>query len=76
MATLETNFGKVVIDVEALVALGYGLEAIKRLKAGRSTIYGDDGIVIEEYPDGRRFEMALDERYRAIAVRELTSAPR
>jgi len=56
--------------------LGYGLEAIKRLKAGRSIIYGSDGIVIEEYPDGRRFEMALDEGYRAIAVRELSPAQR
>jgi hypothetical protein len=66
----------IAIDAEALKARGYGLEAIKRLRAGRSIVYADDGMVIEEYPDGRRYQMRLDADLRPIVVRKLSPAPR
>jgi len=72
----EMNCVKAEIDGDALKARGYGLEAIKRLKAGRTIIYAESGIIIEEYPDGRRFEMTLDEHYQPVVVRELSRAPR
>ena len=64
------------IDGDALRARGYGLEAIRRLRNGRTIVYAESGVLIEEHPDGRRFEMALDEQNRSTVVRELPAAPR
>ncbi len=63
------------LDSEKLKKLGYGLEAIKRLRAGRSIIYNIGKMIVEEHPDGSRFEMTLDENDSPVRVRELDSRP-
>lgn len=46
-----------------------------RLEAGYPITYRDDnGILTEEYPDGRRFEIAVDPDYTVREVRELPPA--
>jgi hypothetical protein len=63
------------LDSEKLKKQGYGLEAIKRLKAGRTIIYNIGTMIVEEHPDGSRFEMTLDENDRSLRVRELDPRP-
>lgn len=63
------------LDSEKLKKQGYGLEAIKRLKSGRSIVYKIGETIVEEYPDGSRFEMTLDENYKPLRVREVDSRP-
>ncbi len=55
-------------------AMGYGLEAMKRLRAGRSIIYSEGQTIVEELPDGRRFEVDYDENYNERRIRELSPA--
>jgi hypothetical protein len=71
---LRSRYGQG-IDSQKLRKLGYGLEAIKRFRAGRAIIYNIGKIIVEEHPDGRRFEMTLDEEYRPLRVRELDPRP-
>jgi hypothetical protein len=63
------------INSEKLKSQGYGLEAIKRLKAGRPIVYNVGKIIVEEHPDGSRFEMTLDEQFEARRVRQLDCRP-
>ena len=70
-----TNRLRQTLDSEKLKKQGYGLEAIKRLKAGRPIVYKLGNILIEEHPDGSRFEMTLDEQYRPQRVRALEPRP-
>jgi hypothetical protein len=60
------------VDERKLKERGYGLEAIRRLKAGFPIVYMEDGIVVEEHPDGRRYEIGADEDARTFVVREIT----
>ncbi len=55
----------------------YGPEAIRRLEAGYPITYRDEaGTLTKEYPDGRRFEIAVDPNYTLREIRKLTAAPR
>lgn len=63
------------LDSEKLKKHGYGLEAIKRLKAGRTITYNIGKMIVEEHPDGSRFEMTVDEDDRPLRVRELDPRP-
>lgn len=38
----------------------YGPEARRQLEAGFPIVYLEDGILIEEQPDGRRFRVCRD----------------
>jgi hypothetical protein len=62
---------KIQVDERRLKERGYGLEAIRRLKAGFPIVYMEGGIVIEEHPDGRRYEIGADEEGRTYVVREI-----
>ena len=46
-----------------------------RLRAGRSIIIGEGNIIIEEFPDGRRQQMDVDQDNRPVKVRDLPPAP-
>ncbi len=47
---------------------------MKRLRAGRSIIYSEGPTIVEELPDGRRFEVDYDENYNEKRIRELSPA--
>ncbi len=49
----------------------YGLEALRRLQEGLSIVYMRDGILIEEFPDGRRYEIRVEADDSTKVVREL-----
>jgi hypothetical protein len=49
----------------------YGIEAVRRLRAGYPISYRDNGIFIQEYPDGRRFEIRLENDDTTTFLREL-----
>ena len=49
----------------------YGLEAVRRLREGVSIVYMRDGILIEEFPDGRRYEIRVEADDSTTVVREL-----
>jgi len=50
---------------------GYGLEAVRRLNEGLSIVYRRDGMLIEEFPDGRRYEIRVEDDDRTTVVREI-----
>ncbi len=66
---------RTVVDATLLKKHGYGLEAIKRLRAGRSIIIGEGQMIVEEFPDGRRQQMDVDQDNRPVKVRDLPPAP-
>jgi hypothetical protein len=50
----------------------YGPEAIRRLEAGLPISYRRAGVLIEEHPDGRRFEIRIEPDYSTTYIRELS----
>jgi len=49
----------------------YGPEAVRRLRAGHSISYSENGMHVREDPDGRRFEIRVEEDGSATFLREL-----
>jgi len=49
----------------------YGPEAVRRLRAGYSISYSENGMHVREDPDGRRFEIRVEEDGSATFLREL-----
>jgi len=49
----------------------YGPEAVRRLRAGYSISYSENGLHIQEFPDGRRYEIRVEEDGCATFLREL-----
>jgi hypothetical protein len=72
---MNRDLPRTIVDATLLKKHGYGLEAIKRLRAGRSIIIGEGNIIIEEFPDGRRQQMDVDQDNRPVKVRDLPPAP-
>jgi hypothetical protein len=55
----------------------YGSEAIRRLEAGFSVVYDDeDGTLVEEFPDGRRFAIDVKPEGVIVHLREMTRVAR
>lgn len=70
---------------ERLRELGYAPEATRLLMLGVPISYSEDGVLVVEYPDGRRVAVERDEefdewgefrRYRYRVLRELLRAAR
>lgn len=49
----------------------YGPEAVRRLHAGYPICYMENGMLLEEYPDGRRYEIRVEADGSATFLREL-----
>ena len=49
----------------------YGSEAVRRLEAGFSIIYSENGTLTEEHPSGRRFAVCLGPDDSITNLREL-----
>jgi len=49
----------------------YGPEAVRRLRAGYPISYSENGLHVQEYPDGRRYEIRIEEDGSATFLREL-----
>ena len=49
----------------------YGPEAVRRLRAGYPISYSENGLHVQENPDGRRYEIRIEEDGSATFLREL-----
>ncbi len=49
----------------------YGSEAVRRLRAGYPISYSENGMHVQEFPDGRRYEIRVEEDGSATFMREL-----
>jgi hypothetical protein len=49
----------------------YGPEALRRLRAAYSISYSENGLHVREDPDGRRFEIRIEQDGSATFLREL-----
>ncbi|MGH7707876.1 MAG: hypothetical protein ACREM6_08135 [Vulcanimicrobiaceae bacterium] len=49
----------------------HGIEATRRLRAGLPIAYVEDGVLVHENPDGRRYEVRIEATGSATFVREV-----